>query len=186
IKGAHGEAVLKADQDIYIGEAARIVANSAGGNITNTKAQGSIKARTESGDIRLDSPGAWVEASTGQGTIIYRIIPDDPNGALHIDLQTGLGDNTIYIPEKYRGNVETIIERPTLNSRRIISDFPIPLNGNGIAPVPTASNSGRVSLPPPMNSFSSQDRRQFTINGGGNPVKLHSSLGKIEILKIRM
>src|SRR5262249_24361318 len=103
-----------------------------------------------------------------------------------IDLQTGVGDITIYIPEKYKGNVETIIERPTLSSRRIISDFPIPVTGNGITPVSTANNSGRVSLPPPINSFSMQDRRHFLITGGGNPVKLHSSLGKIEILKIRM
>jgi hypothetical protein len=184
IKGAHGEAVLRADQDIYIGEAAKIVANSAGGNITNTKVHGPFKGRTESGDIRLDSAGGWVEASTGQGTIICRIVPDDPNGDLHIDLQTGVGDITIYIPEKYKGSVETIIERPTVSSRRIITDFPI--TGTGIAPVATANTPGRITLPPPINSFSTQDRRQFLINGGGNPVKLHSSLGKIEILKIRM
>jgi len=184
IKGARGEAMLKADQDIYIGEAARIVANSAGGNITNTKVHGSFKGRTESGDIRLDAAGGWVEASTGQGTIICRLIPDDLNGDLHIDLQTGVGDITIYIPEKYKGSVETIIERPTLNSKRIITDFPT--TGNGLGPATRTANAGHISLPPMINSLTSPDRQQFFINGGGNPVKLHSSLGKIEILKIRM
>jgi DUF4097 and DUF4098 domain-containing protein YvlB len=187
IEGARGEATLNADAEIYIGEAAKIVATSAGGSITNTKVRGSFWGHTDSGDIRLDAAGGWVEASTGQGTIICRLVPDDLNGDLHVDLQTGVGDITIYIPERYRGSVETVIERPALNAQRIISDFPM----NGIAAAtslsPSTGRDRRISLPPsPINRFASPDRQQFAINGGGNPVKLHSSLGTIHILKIHV
>jgi hypothetical protein len=187
IQGAHGEATLNADAEIYIGDAAKIVANSAGGSITNTKVRGSFWGHTDSGDIRLDAAGGWVEASTGQGTIICRLVPDDLNGDLHVDLQTGVGDITIYIPERYRGTVETVIERPALSAQRIVSDFPM----NGLASTatnmdPRAGRNRRISLPPPINRFSSPDRQQFMINGGGNPVKLHSSLGTIHILKIHV
>jgi len=81
--------------DISIGDASRINAQSGGGNITSRHVRGPFQGHTEQGDIRLDSAGAWVEASTGQGNILVHLVPDNIDGDLHMDLQAGLGDVTV-------------------------------------------------------------------------------------------
>ena len=86
--------------DISIGDAARINAKSGGGNITSRRVRGPFQGQTEAGDIRLDSAGSWVEASTGQGNILVRLVPDNIDGDLHMDLQAGVGDVTVYLPQR--------------------------------------------------------------------------------------
>jgi DUF4097 and DUF4098 domain-containing protein YvlB len=61
--------------DISIGDATRINAKSGGGHITSKRVRGPFQGHTESGDIRIDSAGAWVEASTGQGNILVHLMP---------------------------------------------------------------------------------------------------------------
>ena len=104
---------------------------------------------------------SWVEASSGQGNIFVRLVPDSVDGDLHVDLQTGVGDVTIFVPERMKASVEMSIQRPTFDSQRIISDFPL----NSLAPANT-----RALTPV---------RTTTVLNGGGNPIKLHTSLGKI-------
>jgi hypothetical protein len=187
IKGARGEVVVTAESDIYIGDAARIIAKSAGGSITNPKVRGSFKGETESGDIRLDSAGGWVEASTGFGMIYVRMNPENYDGDLHVDLQTGVGDIMIYIPERLRARIDATVEKPALYAKRIFSDFPM----NGFAPntanIDTTRLQRGIATPPPaVNRFTSPDRQQAILNGGGSPIKLHTSLGKIEIFKLKL
>jgi hypothetical protein len=40
--------------------------------------------------------------------------------------------------------------------------------------------------PPAVNRFMSPTHEQYLLEGGGNPIQLHTSLGKIEIFKIRL
>jgi DUF4097 and DUF4098 domain-containing protein YvlB len=164
---------VKADAkagDISIGDAARINATTGGGSITSRRVRGPFQGHTESGDIRLDSANAWVEASTGFGAIVVKMVPQDLNGDLHVDLQSGVGDITVYLPQRMKATVDATVERPTFQSQHIISDFPM----NSIA-----SQTAKGLAPP--NKFYSPSRSQSQINGGGNRITLHTSLGKIEI-----
>src|SRR5207248_4302347 len=110
--------------DISIGDAARITAKSGGGNITIRRVRGPFQGHTEQGDIRLDSAGAWVEASTGQGNILVRMVPDNLDGDLHMDLQAGLGDVTVYLPARLRASIDATVQRPAFQAQQIISEFP--------------------------------------------------------------
>ena len=156
--------------DISIGDAAKINATTGGGNITSRRVRGPFQGHTESGDIRLDSAAAWVEASTGFGNIVVSLVPDSLDGDLHVDLQSGIGDVTIFLPQRMKASVEATVERPALSAQRIISDFPM----NAMAP------PARGLVP---NRFYAPTRSQTVLNGGGNRIVLHTSLGKIEIKK---
>src|SRR5262249_10856909 len=136
------------------------------------------------------SAGGWVEASTGFGSIYVRLNPVNLDDDLHVTLQSGVGDVSIYIPERLKGVIEATIERPALNSRRIISDFPM----NGFVPPPQVGQAlsggtrakGIVAPTVSGNRFTGPDGQPAILNGGGNAIKLHTSLGKIEIFKIKL
>ena len=157
--------------DISIGDADRINAKTKGGTITSRRVRGPFQGHTESGDIRLDNAAAWVEASTGAGNIMVHVIPDNIDGDLHMDLQAGIGDVTIYIPPRIKATVDATVQRPAFQAQQIISDFPM----SGIAP-------GRpVRGLIPNNKFFGPTHSQSLLNGGGNQITLHTSLGKITI-----
>jgi hypothetical protein len=181
IKGAHGEVVVRSEAgDTYIGDAARVNARTAG-NITNQRVRGSFKGITDSGDIRVENAGGWVEASSGFGSIFVRMMPENYDGDLHVNLQTGVGDITIYIPARLKATVETMVERPTLHAQNIYSDFPM----NSMPVTPHAQQKGLAStVSPGVNRFSPPERGQFPLNGGGvTLIHLHASLGKIFVKK---
>ncbi len=157
--------------DISIGDAQRINARTSGGTITSRHVRGPFQGHTESGDIRLDSAAAWVEASTGAGNILVHLMPDNIDGDLHMDLQAGIGDVTIYIPQLLKPALDATVQRPAFQAQEIISDFPM----NGIAP-------GRpVRGLIPNNRLYGPTHSQSLLNGGGNQIVLHTSLGKITI-----
>jgi DUF4097 and DUF4098 domain-containing protein YvlB len=157
--------------DISIGDADRINAKTSGGTITSRRVRGPFQGHTESGDIRLDNAAAWVEASTGAGNILVHVIPDNIDGDLHMDLQAGIGDVTIYVPPRLKATIDATVQRPAFQAQQIISDFPM----NGIAP-------GRpVRGLIPNSRFFSPTHSQSLLNGGGNQIILHTSLGKITI-----
>jgi DUF4097 and DUF4098 domain-containing protein YvlB len=155
--------------DISIGDAARINAKSGGGNITSRRVRGPFQGRTESGDIRLDSAASWVEASTGAGNIFVRLVPDNLDGDLHMNLDAGVGDVTVYLPPRLRASVDASIERPAFQTQQITSEFP---------PVPARAPQGLIP-----NRFYSATRTESLLNGGGNKIVLHTALGKITIRK---
>ena len=157
--------------DISIGDAERINAKTTGGTITTRRVRGPFQGHTESGDIRLDNAAAWVEASTGAGNIVVHVMPENIDGDLHMDLQAGVGDVTVYIPQRIKATIDATVQRPAFQAQQIISDFPM----NGIAP-------GRpVRGLIPNNRFFSPVHSQSLLNGGGNQIVLHTSLGKIII-----
>jgi len=166
IKAGDVKATTKGD--ISIGDAARINAKTSGGTITSRRVRGPFQGHTESGDIRLDNAAAWVEASTGAGNIVVHLVPENIDGDLHMDLQAGIGDVTIYVPQRLKATIDATVQRPAFQAQQIISDFPM----NGIAP-------GRALVP--NNRFYGPTHSQSQLNGGGNMITLHTSLGKITI-----
>jgi hypothetical protein len=170
IKGGDVKATTNAG-DISIGDADRINAKTTGGTITSRRVRGPFQGHTDSGDIRLDSAAAWVEASTGSGNIVVHVIPENIDGDLHMDLQAGIGDVTVYVPPRIKATIDATVQRPAFQAQQIISDFPM----SGIAP-------GRpVRGLIPNNRFFSPTHSQSLLNGGGNQITLHTSLGKITI-----
>jgi DUF4097 and DUF4098 domain-containing protein YvlB len=170
IEGARGELIATAvGGAISVGDAGRINAKADGG-ITSRRVRGSFQGLTMEGDIRLDSAGSWVEAKTGFGNIVVKLEPENLNSDLHVDLESGIGDVTVFLPARMKATVDATVERPAFEAQRIFSDFP--LNAAG------ATGRGPVVAPSrPLGPA----RSQTIVNGGGNPIKLHTSLGKIEI-----
>jgi hypothetical protein len=164
-----GEVKATTKGDISIGEAARINAKSGGGHITTRRVRGPFQGHTEQGDIRLDSAGSWVEASTGQGNILVRMVPENFDGDLHMDLQAGIGDVVVYLPPRMHASIDATVQRPSFQSQQIISDFPT---------TPARPPQGLIP-----NRYYTPTHSEFSSNGGGNLIVLHTSLGKITIRK---
>lgn len=156
--------------DISIGEAARISAQSGGGQIITHRVHGGFHGRTELGDIRLDSAGSWVEASTARGNILVRMAPENVDGDLHMDLQTGNGDLTLYVPSRVKASIEATVQRPAFQSAAIVNEFPAP---------PRRPSQTLI----PENKYYAPTHTESTINGGGNKILLQVSVGKIMIRK---
>jgi hypothetical protein len=156
--------------DISIGEAARINAKSGGGHITTRRVRGPFQGHTEQGDIRLDSAGSWVEASTGQGNILVRMVPENFDGDLHMDLQAGVGDVMVYLPPRMHASIDATVQKPAFQAQQIFSEFP------------TAPSRPPQTLIP-NNRYYTPTHSEFWSNGGGNQIVLHTSLGKITIRK---
>jgi DUF4097 and DUF4098 domain-containing protein YvlB len=167
IRESRGDVVATtAAGDISVGEARRVKARTAGGNITSRTVRGAFEGHTDLGDIRVDQAMSWIEASTGQGNIFIKLLPSTLDGDLHVEVTTGVGDITVYMPERMRASIDASIQRPTYDQQRIVSDFPL----NALAP----SFGGRSLAPIQTRSL---------VNGGGNPVKVHTSLGHIYLHK---
>lgn len=167
IREARGDVVATtAAGDISVGEGRRITASTAGGNITSRTVRGPFKGHTDYGDIRVEQATSWIEATTGQGNIFVKLVPDNLDGDLHVDLTTGVGDITLFVPERMKATVDATIQRPTFNTPRIVSDFPM----NAL----TATGAARSLTPVQQKSI---------LNGGGNNIRLHTSLGTIVFRK---
>ena len=157
--------------DITIGDAGRINAKSGGGNITSRRVRGPFEGKTEFGDIRLDSAASWVEASTTSGNIFVRLVPDDFDGDLHMNLDAGTGDVTVYLPPRLRASIDASVQRAAFQAQQIFSEFP---------PVP-ARPPAQGLIP---NRFYGGTRSEFSVgSGGGNKIVLRTGLGKITIRK---
>ncbi|HLQ79112.1 MAG TPA: hypothetical protein VK210_17265 [Terriglobia bacterium] len=160
--------------DITIASARRIVnAFTGGGTMLIHKVIGSFTGHNDAGSIRIESAGSWVDASTGSGSIFLKMVPEKQTGDLHVNLQAGSGDITLFLPNGMKADIQA-----TGLQSQMKSDFPlipqVARGFSGLAPT-TAGRPG----PNISSSFTTTQTGQR--NGGGNPVKLHTSLGKIEI-----
>jgi hypothetical protein len=155
--------------DISIGEAAHIDAK-ADGHITSRRVHGGFKGHAEEGDIRLDNAGSWVEASTVRGNILVHVMPENMDGDLHLDLQAGNGDVTVYLPARMRATVDATVQRPAFQSPPISSEFPL---------APRRPPQSLI----PENKYYAPTHSAFVINDGGNKVVLGTLAGKITIRK---
>jgi DUF4097 and DUF4098 domain-containing protein YvlB len=109
--------------DISIGDANRINAKTAGGNITSKRVRGPFQGHTEFGDILLDSAASWVEASTGAGKIVVKLVPDNINSDLHMNLQAGVGDVTVSLPSQLRATINATVQRPALQTQSVAAVY---------------------------------------------------------------
>lgn len=156
--------------DITIQSAGKIVsAFTGGGNMLIHKVLGSFSGHNDAGSIHIDQAGSWVDASTGSGNIYLRMVPTKQTGDLHVNLEAKTGDITLFLPNGMKADIQA-----TGLASQIHTDFPlVPKIGNSFSGIPQPPKPGAPS------SFTTT--QTGTRNGGGNPVKLHTALGKIEI-----
>ena len=143
-----------------------VVITTEAGDIKSEYIRGSFDGRTDSGNIRIDRAGSWVKAITGVGDIFFSLVPTNLAGDLHVTAEAAFGNITIYVPKAMKATIDAVIEKPPLNGKgRIFSDFALK------APV----NALMGLLP------GGPERQGATVNGGGNNIKVRTSVGTISI-----
>ncbi|HET9943304.1 MAG TPA: hypothetical protein VFR05_08185 [Terriglobia bacterium] len=146
-----------------------VVITTKAGDIKSEYIKGSFDGRTESGNIRVGGVGSWVRAITGVGDIFIRMVPTNIAGDLHVTAQAAFGDITLYVPKAMKATIDAVIEKPPLNSKgRIFSDFALK--------APVSAIMGLQGLLP-----GGPERQGATVNGGGNNIKVRTSVGTINI-----
>jgi hypothetical protein len=156
-----------------------VVVTTQAGDITSNYVRGGFNGTTQSGTIRLDKAGSWVHAYTGVGDIVFRLVPTNLAGDLHVKAEAGLGNITMYLPEKISATIDAIVVKPALTAKGILGNF-----------LPNASAtvvSGLRGLIPgrnePQRLLPGPEESKFVINGGANLIKARTSAGTININK---
>jgi len=165
--------------DITIGTAKKISsAFTGGGNMLIRKVVGPFSGKNEAGSIRILEAGSSVDATTGSGSIYLKMVPDKQTGEFHVNLKagtSGTGDITLLLPAGMKADVQA-----TAQGAQVHSDFQlvpqVARGTTGVIPVPNSAGQAYAS---PYSSFATTMTGKR--NGGGNPVRLHTTLGKIEI-----
>ena len=148
-----------------------VVVTTQEGDITSDYVHGAFDGRTQSGNIRIERVGSWVHAFTGIGDILFRVVPEKL-GDIHITADAGIGNITMYLPEKMKATVDAVIDKPALGAKKFFSDFP------GSAIKTPISKAFRSLIP------GGPEQQGMSINGGGNTlIKAHTTSGTIRILK---
>jgi TonB family protein len=180
-----GRADLQTDGgNITVGTAGNLVSvRTGGGQIDFGEVRGSVRAQTGGGGIRImyvsgpmeveSSAGSicltrvagTVRAATAGGTITAWINPDAPSsgGAVHLpglsQLTSGNGDIIVFLPRNLAADIDAVVESG--GERRIEADPALALQvqsrGNG-----------------PVHAMGA-------LNGGGPPLKLRTTAGKIRL-----
>lgn len=184
-RGIGGRAELATEGgNITVGKASKFVSvKTGGGQIDFGEVDGSVRAQTGGGGIRVmyvagpmevESTGgsicltrvaSSVRAATGDGTITAWINPPEnhSSGAVHLagasQLSSGSGDIVVYLPRNLAANIEAIVESG--GEKRIEADPALALR---------FSNSGPGAV-----------RGWRALNGGGAPLRLKTSAGKIKL-----
>jgi hypothetical protein len=105
-----------------------------------------------------------IDAISKFGDIFIRMDPDTLTSDFHINIQTGNGNITFYLPEMMRASIEATVDKVAAQARQPIgADFPM---------------SRTNSL---VSSFLPGNTQTSARNGGGPPVKLRASVGSIQI-----
>jgi TonB family protein len=180
-----GRADLQTDGgNITVGQAGSLVSvRTGGGQIDFGEVRGSVRAQTGGGGIRImyvsgpmeveSSAGSicltrvagTVRAATAGGTITAWINPDAPSarGTVHLpglsQLTSGNGDIVVFLPRNLAADIDAVVESG--GGRRIEADPALALEiqdrGNG-----------------PVHAMGA-------LNGGGPPLKLRTTAGKIRL-----
>ncbi len=180
-----GRADLQTDGgNITVGQAGSLVSvRTGGGQIDFGEVRGSVRAQTGGGGIRImyvsgpmeveSSAGSicltrvagTVRAATAGGTITAWINPDLPSsgGTVHLpglsQLTSGNGDIVVFLPRNLAADIDALVESG--GERRIEADPALALQiqsrGNG-----------------PVHAMGA-------LNGGGPPLKLRTTAGKIRL-----
>ena len=136
---------------------------SAGGAIRLGSARGKVLARTLAGEIRLARLGKGVQAHTAAGCIEVQFLPP-PSGFSESSLETMAGDIKVSLPEGMRTSLRAAIN--SASGHNIHSDF---------SEVRVNSESPGYG---PREIYA-----EGNLNGGGPPLRMHTTAGDIEILR---
>jgi TonB family protein len=169
--------------NISVGKAGKFVAvKTGGGQIDFGEVDGSVHAQTGGGGIRvinvagpmdvesnqgsicLTSVASSIRAATGDGTITAWISPKEmASGEVHLagasQLSSGSGDIIVYLPRNLAANIEAIVENG--GEKHIEADPALALSFS-------SSGSGTV-------------KGWSAMNGGGAPLRLRTSAGRIKL-----
>ncbi|HZU23548.1 MAG TPA: DUF4097 family beta strand repeat-containing protein [Terriglobales bacterium] len=140
------------------------VLETAGGTIRLNSARGAVHAETASGAIHLGRVQGGVRAETANGGITAEFA-----GSRLVDstLETAVGDITVYIPSNLACSVRAAVEMASGHSIR--SDFP----------------EVKVTSPPRDEEYGPREQSASgPINGGGPLLRLRTSMGDIQILRV--
>jgi TonB family protein len=180
-----GRADLQTDGgNITVGQAGNLVSvRTGGGQIDFGEVRGSVRAQTGGGGIRImyvsgpmeveSSAGSicltrvagTVRAATAGGTITAWINPDAPSsgGTVHLpglsQLTSGNGDIVVFLPRNLAADIDAVVESG--GEKRIEADpaLALQIQNRGNGPV----------------------RAIGALNGGGPPLKLRTTAGKIRL-----
>ncbi|MBE0570253.1 MAG: hypothetical protein IH618_01810 [Ignavibacteriaceae bacterium] len=141
--------------------------STGGGNIVLEGATGKVEANTGGGNIELKNIKGSIEANTGAGNIIAELNPD---GKSNSDLNSGVGNITIYIP----GSAKTTIVATA-------SDFHWGDSRKDSESIKSDFESSNISQIRKGNTFESV----YELNGGGSRIELNTGMGEIIIKKLK-
>jgi TonB family protein len=142
-------------------------AQTGGGGIRVMSVSGPIELESSSGSICLTKVAGTLQAATSGGTITAWINPDAPAGGgnVHLagasQLASGNGDIIVFLPRNLAANIDAIVASG--GERHIEADPALHL-------IIQASVNG-----------SGQVHAMATLNGGGAPLKLRTTGGKIRL-----
>jgi TonB family protein len=142
-------------------------AQTGGGGIRVIYVSGPMEVESSSGSICLTRVAGALQASTSGGTITAWINPDGPRGGGLVrlggasQLASGNGDIVVYLPRNLAATIEADVA--TGGERHIEADPSLHLVIQGL-------NTGTG----PVHAIA-------TLNGGGAPLKLRSTAGKIRL-----
>ena len=141
--------------------------STAGGNIDLTGATGKVEVSSGAGNINLKNIKGSIEANTGAGNIVAELIPDGKNKS---ELNAGVGDITLYIPESSKATIVATT-----------SDFKWKDSEKGSDNIKSEFESSNLSQNRKGNKFESV----YKLNGGGSDIELNVGLGDINIKKLK-
>lgn len=167
--------------DITIVSARKIAdAFTGGGNMLIKQVFTSFKGKSAAGNIRIEEAGSSVDATTGSGSIYLKLVPGRQSGELHVNLDAGTGDIQLLLPKGMKADIQA-----TAQGSQIHSDFPMVAQAQrgGLRGLPSNIDPGIGKAPSsfaaPPSGFQITETGQR--NGGGNPMHLRTTVGKVEI-----
>ena len=164
--------------DITIVSARKIAdAFTGGGNMLIKQVFTSFKGKSGAGNIRIEEAGSSVDASTGSGSIYLKLVPGRQNGELHVNLDA-TGDIQVWLPKGMKADIQA-----TAQGSQIHSDFPMVAQAQrggfrGLPPSDPGAKTPKAFAAPP-SAFQTTETGQR--NGGGSPIHMHTTVGKVEI-----
>src|SRR5215472_2414677 len=142
-------------------------AQTGGGGIHIMYVSGPMEVESSGGSICVTGASGAVQAATSGGSITAWINPNAPagNGPVRLEgpsqLASGTGDIIVYLPRNLVANIDALVANGTLQHIEADSALHLIMQGptNGVGPV----------------------RAVAVLNGGGAPLKLRTTAGKIHL-----
>jgi TonB family protein len=142
-------------------------AQTGGGGIHVIYVSGPMEVESNGGSICLTGASGAVQAATSGGSITAWINPNAPAGKGPVRLEapsqlaSGTGDIIVYLPRNLAVNIDAVV-------------------ANGTEQHIDADSALHLTLQGPANGIG-QVRAQGVLNGGGAPLKLRTTGGKIHL-----